>query len=172
MYEKKIHEHDSLGERQALNKWFQNEETRYSIDYKYYQKYLLGDTDIKEINTKLDFDTKLTKVNEILNGFTHSKSVQYFSNNVTWTFSKKDIEHLNQQFNLVTATIVTYVILVFCHVKPVMLTYPFEPEELELGQIIEYQLDYRVHQLLEKYSNKDIRQYINEHTVFKNSFEE
>ena len=112
-YEKKIHEHDSLKERQALNKWFQNEETRYSIDYKYYQKYLLGDTDIKEINTKLDFDTKLTKANEILNGFTHSKSVQYFSNNVTWTFSKKDIEHLNQQFNLVTATIVTYVILVF-----------------------------------------------------------
>lgn len=171
-YEKKIHEHDTLEERQALNKWFQNEETRYSIDYKCYQKYLLGDKDIEKINTKLDFDTKLKQINEILNGFTHSKSVQYFINNVTRTFSKEEIERLNQQFSLVTATIITYVILVLCHVKPIMLTYSFEPEELEFDQPLEYQLDYRTYQLLEKYSDKGIRQYVNEHTVFKNSFDE
>lgn len=168
----KIHQYDDLSERIALKKWFDNSETKYHIDYKYYLEYLLNNPNIKNMQDSLDFTNKLKKANEKLNGYTHSKNFQYFINNATWVLPSQEIDKLNQQFKEVLLTIIEYSILVMCHIKPVLLSRQYEPEEIKLSQALDYSLDYRVDNIISRYSNHEIQNYINLETVFAGSFKE
>lgn len=167
-YQKEIHKQDNQKEREALNKWFQNEETKQHLGYRLYMDYLSKDKDIKNINNLLDFTSKMKKINETLNGFTHSKGIEYFKSNYTIYYSCEEITALNQEYKKVLLTVLEYLILCLCHINPKLLEYPYDSEEIPLGNAWDFKLDARVFTIINKYSTPEIMHYINQKTDFAN----
>lgn len=165
-YENEIYKYDYLKEREALQKWFDDDETRDFINYNSYLNYLLNNSKIKKLHKTLDFDAKLKNANEILNGHTHSKSIKYFINNASWTLPLNKIEILNQKVKDVLLTIIEYAILVLCHIKPILLCEQCEPEFINTSQVLDYFLDCRVITIISKYSNDKIIEYMKLETEF------